>query len=732
MISLAIDSSKHRVYALVEGMVSLGAGKAAPVAQRLVAWSTMPNPGKELVAASGYPIDELTGAALVAGKSALQSGELSHVLFAPDGLVVDPANHDVVIEAQLGVEPANERPGPTMLQRVSSEGASSGHLGERWVASEEDAPGEEHADGVFTTSKGFGVDLQRGLGDISRLLNVTSNLSAATVSSIAPDGSGGLDFDQAPTSDLLETVAGLQSGGSQVLSNVSALTPSVSGSPIVGLSDGHIYAARFGEGGQVRNTPDPQSEAKYWEGISHLFFWTQEVGETEQANMGIRLFEEDGNILTTIGGGPEGQACDLRNAQIAVVAGAEDSVFVLAQGQNGLQEDEVIEFAKGGSGVCPQVSGTIKVEGAEATAKGGEPVPSVTVHAGVPVKFDASSISRAGESPFEFDWNFTGATEGGPKNDGYTQIAKIEGPAYKWPTPLAEHIYEPGEYEASVRLTGDYGVNIFPVKLKVLDSKPPRAEFKVPASVTAGQAVTLDAKASTPTGGSRISEYHWEITEGGKITKVSREGPLLSHTFIGAGTDRVTLTVTDEVPHTSEPYSQEVIVQSAPGGCQQECGGGCQQNCLCQQNCVPLKLVIEKQPAFQFASALVNGKEVALGVTCPAEDVSCQGTVELRTAEAVAASVARKRKRGKKHARKAPLALGRASFNLFGGKSETVRIGLTSKGMALLRKAHSLRVLATITTVIGGETTMSTETLTLHAPKTSKKGKRGHKGRGHR
>src|SRR5579862_5793899 len=64
LISLTVDSVKHRVYALVESVVE-SEGSYVPVADKLVAWSTEPSSGK-LVKAPGYAEDSVTGAGLVA------------------------------------------------------------------------------------------------------------------------------------------------------------------------------------------------------------------------------------------------------------------------------------------------------------------------------------------------------------------------------------------------------------------------------------------------------------------------------------------------------------------------------------------------------------------------------------------------------------------------------------------------------------------------------------------
>jgi len=70
-------------------------------------------------------------------------------------------------------------------------------------------------------------------------------------------------------------------------------------------------------------------------------------------------------VFTTIGGGSAGHECDLDSGQFALAAGANGSVFVLTQPNeaNGNSDDEVIQFAPGGKGACPQPSGSLTLNG---------------------------------------------------------------------------------------------------------------------------------------------------------------------------------------------------------------------------------------------------------------------------------------------------------------------------------------------------------------------------------
>ncbi|HEY2281977.1 MAG TPA: PKD domain-containing protein, partial [Solirubrobacteraceae bacterium] len=339
------------------------------------------------------------------------------------------------------------------------------------------------------------------------------------------------------------------------------LEPYTAGSPITQLTN-NLYATRYGYFVQNEPPPDGQSALAPWSLAPGLeAFWTQGVVSAHGAsahnvaNEAIRLFEANGKLVATIGGQPIGQGCSLDSERLALAAGAEGSVFVLSQpnSENGDTDDQVIEFAPGGSGKCPTpptLTGQVKVNGTAAS--------TATVTQGKAVKFDASSIDRAGETPYELDWNFEGKTTGGTAGEGYDLGSKIEGPNYKWPNPEAEYTYgKAGVYEASVRMIGDYGTSVFPVKITVEPTTPAVAAFIVPSSIKAEESVTFDGKESKPTPESKILVYRWEFGDG--TSPQTSPTPLKSHTFASAGAYKVKLKITDESGETAE-VTHEVTV----------------------------------------------------------------------------------------------------------------------------------------------------------------------------
>jgi PKD repeat protein len=566
LVSLAVDPEMHRVYALVESIVETeeeGIPGFVPVADRLVAWSTVPNDNKELVPAANYPTtDSVTGAALVAQ---LPTPEPAQDLYAPAGLTVT-GGHEVVIEAQKGVEPF-AKGGPTILQRVITEGSAKGTLGESWEANSTIAPQNEQADGIFSESSpsgSLGIDLFEGEGKISRLASVEASFGTAKGSPIAPDTSNGIDLDEAPTTDSrftvnYNTIPEGESAGALILK------PYTAGSPITQLSNS-LYAARYAKGGGF----DLQAELAPWESAGKLSnFWFARGTEVGLGNVGIRLFEGDGHVVGTIGGGSRAGVCSLDTARVSVAAGSNGSLFVLTKPEHDGEEsdNQIVEFAENGQGTCPQPSGAPSVtKGAVSVeplvpANGGGDLKA-TVTEGVPVTLDAITINRAGGAPYEFDWNFEEQTSGGTAgtNDGYVLGSKIQTPTFTWPTPEIVHTYaKAGTYKTTVRMIGDYGTKVFPIEMKVLAGKPPLAKLAAPSSSVAGQTVTFDGSGSEAS--SSIIKYIWDFGDGS--TKET-SGAQVQHVFASAGQYTVKLQILDTVGEEAAAPASAVVTVTPP------------------------------------------------------------------------------------------------------------------------------------------------------------------------
>ena len=177
--------------------------------------------------------------------------------------------------------------------------------------------------------------------------------------------------------------------------------------------------------------------------------------------MGVRLFNAEGAVVTTIGGQAPGQECNLDTERLAVAAGARGSVFVLTQPnpENGNSDDEVIEFAHGGRGACPQPSGSLTLNG--------KPGNSFSFPVGSEVTF-TDTVERLGETPYRFDWVLLSTNEEGEHSveDLKTQI---EAPSYTWPAPSTGHTFtKAGTYYLTATVYGDYGLShIATVKITI-------------------------------------------------------------------------------------------------------------------------------------------------------------------------------------------------------------------------------------------------------------------------
>lgn len=616
LVSLAVDAKRKCVYATVESIIrESGPGEKEwePVVDELVAWNTEPNGQEELVAAAGLRTDTVTKSAGLVAE--LLGSEASSDLYAPQGLAVasgaDNAG-DVVIEAQHGV--VKKQGGATVLKEIAPEG--TGKVVASWEATSELSPDHEPGSALFAATDGSG---QLGIGFhhepssqtwIMPLVGVNEDFTSAVP--IDQDTSGNTNLNQAAATTLERTPndEGGTAEGYRLVSEVNEAGGSVT--QLIGGE--HLYAALYGNKGTLVSEPQA-NVVPAWEtlGKSPYAFWMQGESVNEfWANVGIRLVNSAGKVIDTIGGGeskstPTGGAsallgsCDIDYGKASIAAGAKESLFVLTSTnekskKESFSGDEVIEFAPGGAYTCPTVTGNLEVNGEEVQTGVSEPIAKVAVRRGVAVKFDAKSLDRPifwnppvllaespfvwgggtklGEgarprewAPFAFEWNFGDEPDAGPNHDGYTIVNAMNSQnSYKWPDPEAEHIYrEVGSYEASLRVYGDLGTSVFPIKVNVLASGPPTAKLTVPASLVAGRDAEFNASASKPTLGAEIEDYHWEFGDG---ASTNTHSPYVTHLYAAPGEYMVTLTVHDnEGPEPTAKVTEKItVITEAAGG----------------------------------------------------------------------------------------------------------------------------------------------------------------------
>jgi hypothetical protein len=110
---------------------------------------------------------------------------------------------------------------------------------------------------------------------------------------------------------------------------------------------------------------------------------------------------------------------------------------------------------------------------------------------------------------------------------------------------------------------------------------------------------------------------------------------------------------------------------------------------------------------------------VSLEMSCPAETISCTGTITLKTLTAVSTAIAHHFKKR----RPVILTLGVGSFKVPGGHLATIKLHLSPEARALLSRTHVLRARATIVAHDPTGATHTTQTiLTIRAARA----KRGH------
>jgi PKD repeat protein len=711
---LAIDDTTGRVFTVLYGTSEEGP-RPTTVAEEVIGWSTtVPTSGahaNQLVApgASGsYPALAADSIA-TAVSSYTQPGVLSTAaqigsaaVYNPSGIALDAGagSEDLAIAGDAQPVEGNGTPqGPAVIQEVSQ---LTGALASSWSASA--LTGEESfpARGILTTPSGkLDLVLQNSApvaeADSADLVQLSAGLTDPVILASAANTPGSGDVEDAP---------------------LSAIDFGF-GSPVTELSNG-LIASSLNEN---------SAGAAYWQ---------------QGQNEGIRLVQpEAGGLLSSqsppatsifdvLGGG----ACAINDGgsgepEVGVVLapGANGAVWALLTGTStarfeagdplSLYSDrQVIEFAPGAPGACAEPSGTFSV----ANAAGGSPQPASTttplaVPIGTTVDFDASSISYPSSAGlpayiYAYEWNLTGASTGGPNNDGYTIVNDTQAGNGRPLTTASLQYTTPGTHTIKLKLFGDFGEYDETGEVIVQTSTPPTAAFTAPTEAQANQAVSFDASGSQPASGAHIANYHWSFGDG---QSDDTQSPTEGHTYSSPGTYTVSLTVRDDDSRTSSAVTKQIAIAAAPGNTttttttttsQTQSGGGSQT-------------VLGDHSQTNVSPRLVgSGGEVKITLTCPATKITCGGTVRVQTAAAVIA-VAGKKKSGKP--KKAVLLLGQKAFTLKGGAKTTLVIKLSGRGAKLLKTSKKLKVDVVVSSHDSfGDPLSRTLALTLRAPAAKK------------
>jgi hypothetical protein len=444
---IAVDPAENRLYVLpfAEGEDPV-TGEAA--AQPILVYSTVPDEG-ELVPPEGGPTTLPVPPAT--GVDALDN---------PQGIVLDPASHDLVISA-------GDRSGHFVLQRIHTAGAGS--VGPRYTESSGGAAELDDAVVAGLTTPSLAADLAVGPDGTTYILTGRGggaadeeNVQAWTL----PPG----DFSSSTPTAV---------PGFAAAANEEEREPLVAGNQISGL---------FAFGPQVAISED--GGTLYWkEKLS-----SNESGATEPGNYLVRGYSlPDAHTAVLFGGTGVELECTVQS-KTAALAAAGDELFILDQGTIEAAESpygvHVLRFGPGGS-ECPGPSAAIKLKVG--------PTEVSTVSAGTTVTLDGSD-SELG-------------TLRSPALDSL--IWKVEGPGGTFEQTVPSTDPSPFTLDHPFNQAGDYTVRLL-MKLSgtgyPVDGTSFAAKAKTLEVTGGGGPPTPAVTALNPTSGSTAGGNQVEIT----------------------------------------------------------------------------------------------------------------------------------------------------------------------------------------------------------------------------
>jgi PKD repeat protein len=745
---LAVDHHAGRLYALVAGSAPPSSpyeDQAFAVAQEVLAWSTKSVAGGLVaaIAAGGGQLrldplaNEVPGSpgtvgGVVSSEKQLLSGATP--LYGPQGIAVDPleagVDDPVAIEASDLVPGAGHGkpvPGNTIVQQVATQGAGTGDLLAHWSGAS--------VDGILGASWGpHGISTDPG-GMLTVLLDAESttatnvytvalkaDFSRAAVLESDANVPSGNDLDQSPTfindspffSFAGATISDLKGTAPQVI-HLSPVAPGRANSP---------YAAVIfsNEPTDVQVSPTGPPGSQYWTS-------GENPAEEFEANIGVRLLEPEREggaisnlhgrtIVNTLGNRVRGGPCNIGAPAAGLAAGADGTLWILDRGPKADEREargqgrEVIELAPGSERPCPQPSGTFTTVPPVTKNEFGE--EELRIPAGTQVTFNAKPIHREGGKPFAYEWDLDGDSTNGSAGDGFEKVYEMQPIHYYFPPSSIAYTYtRPGEYKVRFRMHTDYGVYTPPHPVTVIVTKAPFHPEPRFTATAAGQQVTFNASGSTP-GVGKIVNYHWSWGDGGEEDE-DPQIPVITHTYTEPRSYQVTLTVTNSAYQsvTSAPQTVTVVAPPPP-----KAGAVSLATPLYD---IPAPFALypipsapeDRTPTRLSPRARFAAGAVSVTLACPATKQLCAGTASIETAAAFAVAA----KTGKGRHRTRRMLLARATFAIPGGRTRTLKMRLSAKGMALLRSSKHLKVLVIVAAHDSlGDPATTALGLTLSAP----------------
>lgn len=752
---LAVDHNAGRLYALVVGAPpSSSLYTTFDVAQELLAWSTKPVAGG-LVAATAAgggqlrpdPLaSEVLGSpgavgGVVSSEAQLLSGETP--LYGPQGIAVDPleagGDDPVAIEASdIAAQIGRGSPviGDTIVQQVATENGASvatGGLLTRWsgasVASQLGADWGPH--GISTGPDGTLIALLDAEGRATEdyVVKLGADLTSATVL----DGPANVppleDSDESPMygngAPFLQAVGAgisdLRGAGPQVV-QLSGAAPDSAG-PYAGVTFSHESSDI-----QTSSTGPPGPE-----------YWTSGENSSEEfeANIGVRLLVPapgevaisglDGRtIVNTLGNHTRGASCNIGAPEAALAPGLGGTLWILDRGPTADNREargqgrEIVELIPGSPGLqqlCPQLSGTFTTTPSATTnEKTGE--EEITIPAGTQVTFNAKSVHREGAKPFAYEWDLDGDATNGPAHDGFEKVYEMQPLHYYFPPSSVTYTYtRPGVYKARFRMRTDYGVYTPPHPVTVIVTKAPYHPEPHFTATPSGQQVTFNASGSTP-GVGKIVNYHWSWGDGGEEDE-DPQTPVVTHTYAGAGSYQVTLTVTNSAYQSVTSAPQTITVVTPPPAKAAAVSLATPlYDIPAPFTSYPIPSAHDDRTPTRLSSRLhFAAKTLSDTLACPATKQRCAGTVSVETAAAFATGAKAGKGKNKGKRRASRVLLGRATFSIPGGHSTTVKVHISTRGMVLPNSSKRLKVLAIVAAHDSfGDPGTTTLGLTLSAP----------------